>query len=81
MYTAHTMRTRTTTREQTWNIQKNGALTRFLYEQGWRDLVDKMKTLQSTKVVTDARELTTDPERVEIISAYIKNHGNRDLCE
>jgi hypothetical protein len=81
MYTAHTMRTRTTTREQTWNIQKNGGLTRFLYEQGWRDLVDKMKTLQSTKVVTDARELTTDPERVEIISAYIKNHGNRDLCE
>ena len=55
MYTAHTMRTRTTTREQTWNIQKNGGLTRFLYEQGWRDLVDKMKTLQSTKVVTDAR--------------------------
>ena len=81
MYTAHTMRTRTTTRERTWNIQKNGTLTRFLYEQGWRDLVDKMKTLQSTKVVTDARELTTDPERVEIISAYIKNHGNRDLCE
>ena len=81
MYIACAMRTRTTTREQTWNIQKNGALTRFLHEQGWRDLVDKMKTLQSKKVVTDACDLTTDPERVEIISAYIKNHGSGHVCE
>ena len=81
MYTAHTMRTRTTTREQTWNAQANFPLKRFLAEKGWNDLVKKMTQLQYNKVIADARELTDDPERVKIISTYIKSHGNRDLCE
>ena len=75
------MRTRTTTREQTWTGQANFPLKRFLHEKGWDDLVKKMTQLQYIKVITDARELTDDPERVKIISAYIKSHGNRDLCE
>jgi hypothetical protein len=75
------MRTKTTTREQTWNSQANIPLKRFLYEKGWDDLVKKMTPLQYNKVITDARELTEDPERVKIISAYIKSHGSRDLCE
>jgi len=60
------MRTKTTTREQTWN----NLLKAFLREKGWHDLVDKV---HYDHVITDARELTTDPERFKIISAYIKS--------
>ena len=60
------MRTKTTTREQTWNIP----LKTFLREHGWDDLV---KLVHYDHVITDARELTQDPDRVKIISEYLKN--------
>lgn len=75
------MRTRTTTREQTWTGQANFPLKRFLAEKGWDDLVKKMTQLQYIKVITDARELTDDPERVKIISSYITSRRNCNLCE
>jgi hypothetical protein len=67
------MRTRTTTREVTWNM----GLRKFLRDQGWHHLVIKL----ADGVVTDARTLTDDPVMVEIISEYIKNHGGRDVRE
>jgi hypothetical protein len=75
------MRTRTTTREGTWNMEANYPLKMFLHERGWDDLVRKMNDIQYLAVVTDARTLTDDPERVEIISQYIKNGRDRDLRE
>jgi len=66
------MRTRTTTREGTWNAHANAPLKLFLHEQGWRDLYYKLQKMQYLKVITDARELTDDPDKIEIISEYIK---------
>jgi hypothetical protein len=60
------MRTKTTTREQTWNT----LLKAFLREHGWDDLV---KRVHYDHVITDARELTDEPDRVKIISEYLKN--------
>ena len=60
------MRTKTTTREQTWNT----LLKAFLAEHGWDDLA---KLVHYDHVITDARELTRDPDRVKIISEYLKN--------
>lgn len=66
------MRTKTTTREHTWN----NLLKAFLQKQGWDDLV---KLVHYDHMITNARELTDDPERVKIISDYI--NGDCDLCE
>jgi len=60
------MRTKTTTREQTWN----NLLKAFLLEKGWHDLVERV---HYDHIITNAQELTTDPERVKIISAHIKS--------
>jgi len=37
------MRTKTTTREQTWNKEKNYPLKLFLYENGYEDIYEKIK--------------------------------------
>ena len=37
------MRTRTTTREQTWNKEKNFPLKLYLYENGYKDAYEKIK--------------------------------------
>lgn len=63
------MRTRTTTREVTWNM----GLKKFLCNRGWQHLVVKLADVDG--VVTDARTLTDDPVMVEIISEYIKTNG------
>ena len=60
------MRTKTTTREQTWNTP----LKAFLREHGWEDLAN---LVHYDHVITDAHELTRDPDRVKIISEYLKN--------
>jgi len=60
------MRTKTTTREQTWNT----LLKAFLREHGWEDLAN---LVHYDHVITDARELTDEPDRVKIISEYLKN--------
>jgi len=75
------MRTRTTTREGTATRAANYPLKLFLYEKGWKDLIKVLERVQCTKVVTDPRELTDDPEKVEIISEYIKNGRRGDLRE
>ena len=65
------MRTKTTTREGTWNARANFPLKKFVSDQGWDDLYYKIQRLQYLKVITDARELTDDPYKVQTISEYI----------
>lgn len=66
------MRTKTTTREGTWNAHANYPLKMFVDEQGWRDLYYKVQEIQYLKVITDARDITDDPAKIKIISDYIK---------
>lgn len=76
------MRTKTTTREGTWNAHANYPLKMFVDAQGWRDLYYKIQQIQYLKVITDARDITDDPEKIKIISEYIKTNGrNRHLRE
>lgn len=75
------MRTKTTTREGTWNAHANFPLKKFLDERGWRDLYYKVQQIQYLKIITDARDITDDPEKIKIISNYLtqstRNHPPR----
>ena len=66
------MRTKTTTREQTWNKEKNFPLKLYLYENGYKDAYEKIKLLEYSYVIKNGHELSDDPNIVKIIDEYLK---------
>jgi len=65
------MRTKTTTREQTWNKEKNYPLKLFLYENGYKDIYEKIKKIEFSKVITHGKQLTDDPQIIEKINTFL----------
>jgi len=66
------MRTRTTTREQTWNKEKNFPLKLYLYENGYKDAYEKIKFLEHSQIIKHGNELSDDPKVVKIIDDYLQ---------
>ncbi|MCH1547344.1 MAG: hypothetical protein L7S44_02125 [Flavobacteriaceae bacterium] len=66
------MRTKTTTREQTWNKEKNFPLKLYLYENGYKEAYEKIKILEHSKIIKHGYELSDDPNIIKIIDDYLK---------
>jgi len=70
------MRTRTTTREQTWNIQHNYPLKMFCWNLSkiapiFIDIYDTVKTLESRCAIDKGQEVTDDIHAMYIIDAFL----------
>lgn len=67
------MRTRTTTRESTWNRDANYPLLVFLWANDMTGPYDRLKRVMFTKVVTDPAEITDDEDEAFEIRAFLKS--------
>ena len=65
------MRTTTTTREQGQIRHKNYPLLMFLYENGMQEPQQKLKKLMCVRVITDAKELTEEPDEIIKIQSML----------
>ena len=65
------MRTTTTTREQGQIRHKNYPLLMFLYENGMHEPQQKLKKLMCVRVITDAKELTEEPDEIIKIQSML----------
>ena len=75
------MRTKTTTREQTWNKEKNYPLKLFLYENGYEDIYEKIKKIEFSKVITHGKQLTDDPQMIEKINTFLCEKKNKQKSD
>jgi len=71
------MRTTTTTREQTWNRDKNYPLKMFLWHLGYlspvfKDAYDKLRVIDTQEVIKDGSTLTDDPHAIYAINVYLE---------
>jgi hypothetical protein len=66
------MRTKTTTREQTWNKEKNFPLKLYLYENDCKEAYERIKVLEYSKIIKQGYELSDDPTIIKMIDEYLK---------
>lgn len=67
------MRTRTTTRESTWNRDANYPLLVFLWANDMVGPYDRLKRVMFTKVITDPADITDDEDEAFEIRAFLKS--------
>ena len=65
------MRTTTTTREQGQIRHNNYPLLMFLYENGMHEPQQKLKKLMCVRIITDAKELTEEPDEIIKIQSML----------
>ena len=70
------MRTRTTTREGTYNRAANYALKIYIwnlsnYSQELREVYETIKKMEVIKIITDGKQVSDDEKIIEIVNTFL----------